>query len=133
MLPQRDAGKLAPVRGSYRVTEDDGGIDIRGRRKRDPVLHLRRILVYCSANAASQTKSRALNLAKGTTELEKLACTARTLFHPTEQGAPARVHAIAAKRSDRKILAHSHHRLSGLANPYRPGTSTRMPSTLKPP
>jgi hypothetical protein len=48
----RDAGKPAAARGTYRVTEDDGGMDIRGPRKSDPVVHLRRILVYSSANAA---------------------------------------------------------------------------------
>jgi transposase len=94
----RDAGKPAAARGTYRVAEDDGGMDIRGPRKSDPVVHLRRILVYSSANAAGQAKARALKLAKAATELDKLVRTAGTRFHPTEEAVAARVQAIAAKR-----------------------------------
>ncbi len=94
----RDAGKLAAARSTYRVAEDDGGMDIRGPRKSDPVVHLRRILVYSSANAAGQAKARALKLAKAATELDKLVRTAGTRFHPTEEAVAARVQAIAAKR-----------------------------------
>src|SRR5271166_3377834 len=100
----RDAGKPAAARGTYRVAEDDGGMDIRGPRKSDPVVHLRRILVYSSANAAGQTKARALKLAKAATELDKLVRTAGTRFHPTEQAVAARVQAIAAKRRVGKYL-----------------------------
>src|SRR5271167_3641908 len=71
----RDAGKPAAARGTYRVAEDDG-MDIRGPRKSDPVVHLRRILVYSSANAAGQAKARALKLAKAAGELDKLVRTA---------------------------------------------------------
>src|SRR6266853_4937337 len=46
----RDAGKPAAARGIYRVLED-GGMDLAGPRKADPPVHLRRILVYSSANA----------------------------------------------------------------------------------
>src|SRR5882724_11790482 len=38
---RRDAGKPAAARGTYRVLEDDG-MDIRGPRAGDPVVHLRR-------------------------------------------------------------------------------------------
>ena len=94
----RDAGKSAAARGTYRVAEDDGGMDLRGPRKSDPVVHLRRILVYSSANAACEAKARALKLAKAATELDKLVRTAGTRFHPTEKAVAARVQAIAAKR-----------------------------------
>ena len=94
----RDAGKPAAARGTYRVAEDDGGMDIRGPRKSDPVVHLRRILVYSSANAAGQAKARALKLAKAATELDKLVRTAGTRFHPTGEAVAARVQAIAAQR-----------------------------------
>ncbi len=100
----RDAGKPAAARGTYRVAEDDGGMDIRGPRKSDPVVHLRRILVYSSANAAGQAKARAAKLAKAATELDKLVRTAGTRFHPTEKAVAARVQAIAAKRRAGKYL-----------------------------
>ncbi len=100
---RRDAGKPAAARGTYRVLEDDG-MDIRGPRKSDPVVHLRRILVYSSANAAGQAKARALKLAKAAGELDKLVRTAGTRFHPTEDAVGARVQAIAAKRRAGKYL-----------------------------
>ncbi|MGH3286886.1 MAG: IS1634 family transposase, partial [Streptosporangiaceae bacterium] len=93
----RDAGKPAAARASYRVAED-GGMDLRGPRKSDPVVHLRRILVYSSANAAGQAKARAAKLAKAAAELDKLVRTAGTRFHPAEEAVAARVQAIAAQR-----------------------------------
>ena len=99
----RDAGKPAAARGTYRVLED-GGMDIPGPRKSDPAVHLRRILVYSSANATGQAKARALKLAKAAGELDKLVRTAGTRFHPTEDAVAARVQAIAAKRRVGKYL-----------------------------
>src|SRR5271157_4390295 len=99
----RDTGKPAAARATYRVLEDDG-MDIRSPRKSDPVVHLRRILVYSPANAAGQAKARALKLAKAATELDKLVRTAGTRFHPAEDAVAARVQAIAAKRRAGKYL-----------------------------
>ena len=101
--PARDASKPAAARGSYRVLED-GGMDLRGPRKTDPVVHLRRILVYCPAAAAGQAKARALKLARAAGELDKLVRTAGTRFHPTDDAVTARVQAIAAKRRVGKYL-----------------------------
>jgi transposase len=126
----RDAGKPAAARGTYRVLEDDG-MDIRGPRKSDPVVHLRRILVYSPANAAGQAKARALKLAKAAGELDKLVRTAGTRFHPTEDAVAARVQAIAAKRRAGSTCAPPSPP-ARLANPSWPGTSTRMRSTPKP-
>ena len=100
---RRDACKPAAARGTYRVAEDDG-MDIRGPRKSDPVVHLRRILVYSSANAACQAKASALKLAKAANELDKLVRSAGNWFHPTEDAVAARVQAIAAKRRAGKYL-----------------------------
>jgi hypothetical protein len=100
----RDAGKPAAARGTYRVLEDDDGMDIGGPRKSDPVVHLRRILVYSWANAAGQAKARALKLAKAAGELNRLVRTAGTRFHPTDDAVAARVQAIAAKRRAGKYL-----------------------------
>jgi hypothetical protein len=96
-VARRDAGKPAATRASYRVTEDDG-MDLRGPRTSDPVVHLRRILVYSSANAAGQAKARALKLAQAAGELDKLVRTAGTRFHPDAGAVAARVQAIAARR-----------------------------------
>jgi hypothetical protein len=100
----RDAGKPAAARASYRVLEDEAGMDLRGPRKTDPVVHLRRILVYSSANAAGQATARAAKLAKAAADLDKLARTAGTRFHPTEEAVAARVQAIAAQRRVQKYL-----------------------------
>ena len=94
----RDAGKPAAARGgSYRVLED-GGMDLPGPRKTGPPVHLRRILVYSSANAAGAAKARARKLAKATEELDRLVRTAGTRFHPTADAVAARAKTIAAKR-----------------------------------
>ena len=99
----RDAGKPAAARGIYRVLED-GGMDLAGPRKADPPVHLRRILVYSSANAAGQARARALKLAKATGELSRLVRTAGTRFHPTPDAVAARVTAIAAQRRVKAYL-----------------------------
>jgi hypothetical protein len=100
----RDAGKPAAARASYRVLEDEAGMDLHGPRKTDPVVHLRRILVYSSANAAGQAKARAAKLAKAAAELDKLVRTAGTRFHPDAEAVAARVQAIAARRRAGKYL-----------------------------
>jgi Domain of unknown function (DUF4277) len=100
----RDAGKPAAARAACRVAEDDGGMDLRGPRKTDPVVHLRRILVYSSANAAGQAKARALKLAQAAAELDKLVRTAGTRFHPDAGAVAARIQAIAASRRAGKYL-----------------------------
>ncbi|MGH3200166.1 MAG: IS1634 family transposase [Streptosporangiaceae bacterium] len=93
----RDAGKPAGARGVCRVLEDDG-MDLPGPRKADPVVHLRRILVYSSANAAGAAKARALKLARATEDLDKLVRTAGTRFHPGAEAVAARLKAITVKR-----------------------------------
>ena len=113
----RDAGKPAAGRGTYRVAED-GGMDLPGPRKSDPVVHLRRILVYSSAHAACEAKARALKLARAAAELDKLVRTAGTRFHPTDDAVTARVQAIAAKRRAGKYL-----RTAITAGPGKPALS----------
>ena len=93
----RDAGKPAAARGSYRVLED-GGMDLPGPRKADPPVHLRRILVYSTANAAGAAKARARKLATAAGDLDRLVRTAGTRFHPTADAVAARVKAITTKR-----------------------------------
>ena len=99
----RDAGKPAAARGVYRVLED-GGMDLAGPRKADPPVHLRRILVYSSANATGAAKARARKLAKATADLDRLVRTAGTRFHPTADAVAARVTAIATQRRVKAYL-----------------------------
>jgi hypothetical protein len=103
-IAARDAGKPAATRASYRVLEDEAGMDLHGPRKTDPVVHLRRILVCSSANAAGQAKARAAKLARAAADLDKLARTAGTRFHPDAEAVAARVQAIAARRRAGKYL-----------------------------
>jgi transposase len=93
----RDARKPAAARGSYRVLED-GGMDLHGPRKTDPPVHLRRILVYSTANADGAAKARARKLAAAAEELDRLVRTAGTRFHPSADAVAARAETIAAKR-----------------------------------
>ena len=94
----RDAGKPAAARGSYRVLED-GGMDLPGPRKADPPVHLRRILVYSSANAAGAASARARKLATAAGDLDRLVRTAGTRFHPTAD-------AVAARAAERRVTAY---------------------------
>src|SRR5712691_7494365 len=128
---RRDAGKPAAARGTYRVLEDDG-MDIRGPQASDPVVHLRRILVYSSANAAGQAKARALKLAKA-------AGNWTSWYVPLGPGStpPAMPWPRASRRSPPNGAWGS--TCAPPSPPARPaslswpGTSTRMRSTPKPP
>src|SRR6266508_877653 len=95
-IAERDENKRLFDRGTYRVAEDT--MDLTGPRKKDPVLTLRRILVYSSANATAATKSRTLKLARARTDLDTLTRTAGTRHHPTMQAVTAKATAIARHR-----------------------------------
>ena len=69
-LAERDAGKPPDQRGSYRVVEDT--MTIAGKRKRDPVLSLRRVLVWSSARAGAAATARARKLDRASDDLERL-------------------------------------------------------------
>ncbi|MBT8225245.1 MAG: IS1634 family transposase [Dactylosporangium sp.] len=83
-------------RSTYRVTEDT--MDLAGPRKKDPVITVRRILVYSTANAQAQAKARALRLAKAHTDLDTLTRTAGTRHHPTAEAVTAKATTIARHR-----------------------------------
>jgi transposase len=95
-IADRDETTPPWQRDSYRVTEDT--MDLAGPRKKDPVLTLRRILVYSSANATAQAKSRAQKLARARTDLDTLTRTAGTRHYPTVQAVAAKATAIARHR-----------------------------------
>lgn len=92
----RDAGKPADRRGGYRVVEDV--MDIPGPRKRDPVHHLRRVLVHSTANQAAAIKARTLKLDKARTELDTLVRTAGTRYHPDTAAVTAKAEQISRHR-----------------------------------
>jgi len=95
-IAERDEDQRCLDRGAYRVREDT--MYLTGPRKKDPVLTLRRILVHSTANAAAQTKSRTLKLARARTDLDTLTRTAGTRHHPTAQAVAAKAIAIARHR-----------------------------------
>src|SRR6266540_199970 len=67
-VADRDQDKRFSDRDSYRVCEDT--MDLAGPRKKDPVLTLRRILVYSTANATAQAKARQLRHTQARTDLD---------------------------------------------------------------
>lgn len=95
-IAERDEDKFFWDRGSYRVTEDTMALS--GRRKKDTVHHLRRILVHSTANAGAARKARTLKLAQARTELDTLTRTAGTRYHPTVQAVTAKAADIARRR-----------------------------------
>ena len=102
-VAERDEDKRFFDRGTYRVCEDT--MDLAGPRKTNPVLTLRRILVYSSANATAKAKSRQLKLARARTDLDTLTRTAGTRHHPTIQAVTAKATAIARRR---RVAAYLH-------------------------
>src|SRR6266498_3463236 len=73
-------------------------LDREGPRKKDPVLTLRRILVYSTANATAQAKARQLRHTQARTDLDALTRTAGTRHHPTIEAVTAKATAIARRR-----------------------------------
>ena len=95
-IAQRDAGKPPGQRCAYRVIEDT--MDLAGPRKRDPVQHLRRILVHSTANATAAANARALKLERAAGDLNKLVRTAGGRYHPDAAAITQTIDQIARKR-----------------------------------
>jgi transposase len=95
-LAERDAGKQAEQRGSYRVLEDT--MTIAGKRKADPVLRLRRVLVWSSARAGAAATARARKLERATGDLARLQRGLGGRHYPDVQAVQARLTAIATQR-----------------------------------
>ncbi|MBO4254923.1 IS1634 family transposase [Streptomyces griseorubiginosus] len=94
--PNREAGKPAERRETYRVLEDTHTLS--GPRKSDPPLTVRRILVHSTANAAGQQAARDKRLAKAAEDLNKLTAAAGGRHYRTREKIVARIGVIAAKR-----------------------------------
>jgi transposase len=95
-LAERDQGKPPGQRGSYRVVEDT--MTIGGKRKADPVLRVRRVLVWSSARAQAATTARARKLDRATGDLERLTPGLGSRHYPDPQAVQARLAAIATQR-----------------------------------
>lgn len=95
-VPERDADKPAERREKYRVLEDTH--TLKGARKSDPELTVRRILVHSTANAQGQQAARAKRLAKATEEMNKLVTSAGGRHYKSTAKIIARIGVITAKR-----------------------------------
>jgi transposase len=95
-VPLRVADRPTMDKPDYRVLEDTHTVT--GRRKSDPPLTVRRILVYSAGNATAQAKARDKRLAKAGAELENLARLAGSRYYPTREKIAAKIGVIAAKR-----------------------------------
>lgn len=92
----RERNTPADQRESYQVLEDVHVMT--GRRKRDPVHRLRRILVHSTGNAKGQQAARAKRLAKATEDLDKLQRSAGGRYYNTAAKVEARIGVIAKTR-----------------------------------
>lgn len=81
--PNREAGKPAERRETYRVLEDTHTLT--GPRKSDPHLTVRRILVHSTANAAGRQAARDKRLAKAAEDLNKLTTAAGGRHYKTRE------------------------------------------------
>jgi transposase len=93
---ERDAGKPPDQRGSYRVVEDT--MTICGKRKRDPVLRVRRVFVWSSARAGAAATARARKLDRARDDLQRLTRGLGSRHYPTVDKVQARLTAIAKAR-----------------------------------
>ena len=115
-VAERDVGKPPTQRGSYRVVEDT--MTITGRRKADPVLHLRRVFVWSSARAGAAATARVRKLARATDDLERLQRGLGGRHYPTVDKVQARLAAIAK--------AHAGHRPAATPRSAATRTASRL-------
>jgi transposase len=92
----RVADRPGMDRPDDRVPEDTRTLT--GRRKSDPPLVVRRILVYSAGNAQAQAKARDKRLAKAREELDELQRLAGSRYYPTREKIAAKIGVIAAQR-----------------------------------
>lgn len=95
-VAERDAGKPAAERGRWRVTEDT--MILAGKRKRDPVLTLRRVFVHSTARAHAAATARAKKLDRATGDLHRLVRGLGSRHYPDEKAVTARITAVASAR-----------------------------------
>jgi hypothetical protein len=95
-VAERDAGRPVDERGRWRVTEDT--TTLAGRRKRDPVLTLRRVFVHSTARARAATTARARKLDRARDDLDRLVRGLGSRHYPDGKAVTARITAISSAR-----------------------------------
>jgi hypothetical protein len=95
-VAERDQGKPPDQRGSYRVVEDT--MTITGKRITDPVLRVRRALVWSSARAGAAATARARKLDRHRGDLERLQRGLGSRHYHDPEAVQARLAAIAKAR-----------------------------------
>jgi hypothetical protein len=99
----RDQHKPPERRGSYRVIEDT--MALAGKRKGDPILSLRRVLVWSSARAQAAATNRARKLERAHDDLGRLQRGLGSRHYPDHDAVTARVRAITTSRKLVGVLA----------------------------
>ena len=97
----RDARVPAAGRGSWAVCEDT--MTIRGKRKRDPTLTLRRVFVHSGARAVAAAAARVKKLDRARDDLDRLGRGLGGRHYPDPAAVTARITAIAR---DRRVGAY---------------------------
>jgi hypothetical protein len=95
-IAARDEGKAAAERGRWRVLEDTKTIT--GRRKRDPVLVLRRVFVYSTVRAGAAASARAKKLDRARDDLGRLGRGLGSRHYPDAEAVQARIATITRER-----------------------------------
>jgi len=100
-VASRDAGKRPGQIGRWHVLEDAVPFQIRNsKRKKDPVIQLRRIFVHSTARAQGAAASRDKKLTRATDDLDRLTRGLGSRFYPDEEKVTDRIAQIAR---DRKV------------------------------
>ena len=102
-VAERDAGKSPEERGSYRVSEDT--MVIKGKKKTDPDLCLRRVFVWSSARGGAAVKARAKKLARARDDLERLGRGLGGRYYPSEKEVTERIAVIMSERRVKGLLS----------------------------
>lgn len=121
-VPLRVADRPTMDRPDYRVLEDTHTLT--GKRKSDPPITVRRILVHSAGNALAQAKARDKRLAKAREDLDKLARLAGSRYYPTRDNISAKIGVTRRQAARHRLPAHPHHR--------RPRRETRPHLALRP-
>lgn len=96
-VAERDKDKPAGAWGRWRVVEDTMALT-GPRKKKDPILTLRRVFVHSTARAHAAATARAKKLDRATGDLERLGRGLGSRHYPDEQAVAERVTAIARAR-----------------------------------
>lgn len=124
--------KPAAARGRWRVVEDTTSIT-GPRKKKDPVVPLRRVFVHSTARAHAAQATRANKLDRATGELDRLARRLGSRHYPNAKAVTERITAISRARRVATYLRTEVGADPVTGNPPCVGGSTRPRSTPKQP